>query len=46
MALWGWLAVEPLVLRLAAALAEIASRHPTSGSLYYMARRLGGERGS
>ncbi|MEV5595333.1 amino acid permease [Streptomyces sp. NPDC052496] len=44
--MWGWLAVGPLVLCLAAALAEITSRYPTSGGLYYMARRLGGERWS
>ncbi|MGI5341554.1 amino acid permease [Streptomyces sp. CA-181903] len=43
---WGWLAVGPPVLCLAAALAEITSRYPTSGGLYYMARRLGGERWS
>ncbi|MFE0103541.1 amino acid permease [Streptomyces sp. NPDC059009] len=43
---WGWLAVGPLVLCLAAALAEITSRYPTSGGLYYMARQLGGERWS
>ncbi|MFI0263101.1 amino acid permease [Streptomyces sp. NPDC017056] len=44
--MWGWLAVGPLVLCLAAALAEITSRYPTSGGLYYMARQLGGERWS
>ncbi|MEI5102829.1 amino acid permease [Streptomyces sp. PmtG] len=43
---WGWLAVGPLVLCLAASLAEITSRYPTSGGLYYMARQLGGERWS
>ncbi|MEU5127176.1 amino acid permease [Streptomyces mobaraensis] len=43
---WGWLAVGPPVLCLAAALAEITSRYPTSGGLYYMARQLGGERWS
>ncbi|KUF15129.1 MULTISPECIES: amino acid permease [Streptomyces] len=43
---WGWLAIGPLVLCLAAALAEITSRYPTSGGLYYMARQLGGERWS
>ncbi|OKH99169.1 amino acid permease [Streptomyces sp. CB02923] len=44
--MWGWLAIGPLVLCLAAALAEITSRYPTSGGLYYMARQLGGERWS
>ncbi|MFD7661171.1 amino acid permease [Streptomyces sp. NPDC059788] len=44
--MWGWLVVGPLVLCLAAALAEITSRYPTSGGLYYMARQLGGERWS
>ncbi|MEU7104806.1 amino acid permease [Streptomyces sp. NPDC046215] len=43
---WGWLVGGPLVLCLAAALAEITSRYPTSGGLYYMARQLGGERWS
>ncbi|MET9293404.1 amino acid permease [Streptomyces sp. NPDC003077] len=44
--MWGWLAVGPLVLCLGAALAEITSRYPTSGGLYYMARQLGGSRWS
>ncbi|MFE7116049.1 amino acid permease [Streptomyces sp. NPDC057654] len=42
--LWGWLAIGPLVLCLAAALAEIASRFPSSGGLYLMAKNLGGDR--
>ncbi|MFE7119051.1 amino acid permease [Streptomyces sp. NPDC057654] len=44
--MWGWLAVGPFVLCLAAALAEITSRYPTSGGLYFMARKLGGEKWS
>lgn len=40
--MWGWITVSIMTLLLAAALAEVTSRYPTSGGLYYMAAQLGG----
>ncbi|MGW0651765.1 amino acid permease [Streptomyces umbrinus] len=40
--IWGWIVIGPMTLLLGMSLAEVTSRYPTSGGLYFMAEQLGG----
>lgn len=40
----GWIAVTVIVMCIAISLAEIVSKYPTAGGLYYMSERLGGRK--
>ncbi|TQE15825.1 amino acid permease [Streptomyces ipomoeae] len=42
--LWGWVIIGGFTLLLGLSLADVTSRYPTSGGLYYMAHKLGGPR--